>query len=65
MRKQKKRPRFRSGQQSLGSRINKKLNEKFNCYKVNKNTSKDDIEKKKAVEYAVETTGKTRNRWQH
>ena len=40
-----KRPKFRSSQESLNSRWNKKLNEKFNWFKRRK-TEKKDVEKK-------------------
>ena len=37
MRKRHNRPKYRSGQQSLRSRMDKKLNEKFNWFKKKKN----------------------------
>ena len=54
-RKSKNRPKYRSGLQSLKTRIDKKLNEKFNWFK----------RKKIYKETPIKTTEKPKDRWQH
>ena len=59
-RKLNKKPKFRSGQQSLKSRIDKKLNEKFNWFKRKKKEAFEDLKMDKNNE-----TEKNKSRWQH
>ena len=53
----KNKPKYRSGQQSLKTRIDKKLNEKFNWFKKKKMGKEA-----RKIEIEVE---KMKNRWQH
>ena len=64
MRKESGKPRFRSGLQSLESRVNNKLNEKFNWFKKNKkkeneNCVEDEKEKKN------EGIERKKSKWSH
>ena len=66
VRKLRKLPKYRSGQQSLKSRMDKKLNEKFNWFKqskknLNKYCNNENIKKKTDQD----ETEKKKCRWQH